>query len=287
MRVLNNLKRLALLGMLLVCTGCISTHEFAMLQQRVVSLEADNAALQKRTEAYDGRMADGFDQLEEGVGSVQSEQRAKYAELKATIDALKNDLRMLKGSVEEAEYRLSQGGISLSDGSGVNGLERLDKAVAMNYKRLLRLEKHLKLEPLPDLMDDGGELNGLPAQMDENSLYDAAKSLLDLGKNEKARDRFELFIKRFPKSSNADNARFWIADSYYREKWYEKAILEYQRVVEEYPKGNKVTAALLKQGYAFAKLGEKGNARLILDDLIQKYPHSQEAKSARDKLKSL
>ncbi|MBF0202691.1 MAG: tetratricopeptide repeat protein, partial [Desulfamplus sp.] len=75
--------------------------------------------------------------------------------------------------------------------------------------------------------------------------------------------------------------------SYYREKWYEKAILEYQRVIEEYPRGNKVMAALLKQGYSFANLGEKGNARLILEELIRKYPQSQEAKSARDKLKAL
>mgnify|MGYP000926555147 FL=1 len=52
-------------------------------------------------------------------------------------------------------------------------------------------------------------------------------------------------------------------------------------------KGNKVQAALLKQGFAFAGMGDKANARLILQELIEKYPNSSEAKMARQKMGSL
>ena len=55
--------------------------------------------------------------------------------------------------------------------------------------------------------------------------------------------------------------------------------------LEKYPKGNKVPAALLKQGLAFDNIGDKANSRLILEDLIKKYPKSNEAKIAREKLK--
>jgi TolA-binding protein len=58
-------------------------------------------------------------------------------------------------------------------------------------------------------------------------------------------------------------------------------------VIEKYPKGNKVPASLLKQGFAFLNLGDKSNSRLILEELIRKYPKSNEAKIARDKLKDL
>ena len=78
-----------------------------------------------------------------------------------------------------------------------------------------------------------------------------------------------------------------LPDSYYSEKWYEKAILEYQKVLEKYPDSNKNAAARLKQGYAFAELGEKANARLILNELIKRYPKSQEAKYAKKKLDTL
>lgn len=94
-------------------------------------------------------------------------------------------------------------------------------------------------------------------------------------------------MKRFPNSDNADNAQFWIGEIYYRQKWYEKAILEYQTVIEKYPKGNKVQASLLKQGFSFFNLGDKANARLIFNELVRKYPDANEAAIAREKLKTL
>jgi tol-pal system protein YbgF len=94
-------------------------------------------------------------------------------------------------------------------------------------------------------------------------------------------------LKRYPKSDNADNAQFWIGEIYYRQKWYETAILEYQKVIENYPKGNKVQASLLKQGFAFFNLEDTANARLILMELVRKYPKSNEAVIAREKLKAM
>ncbi|MBW1759740.1 MAG: tol-pal system protein YbgF, partial [Deltaproteobacteria bacterium] len=99
-------------------------------------------------------------------------------------------------------------------------------------------------------------------KLSEVQLYELAKQVFDKGDFENARKGFQKVLKRFPNSRNADNARFWIGETYYREKWYDKAILEYQKVIEEYPKGNKVSAALLKQGIAFYNLGEKTNAGL-------------------------
>ena len=104
---------------------------------------------------------------------------------------------------------------------------------------------------------------------------------------DKARQIFNQLIKDYPKSKNADNAQFWIGESYYRDKWYEKAILEYQNVIEKFPHGNKVPAAMLKQGMALEQIGEKASARLILEELVKKYPKSSEAGIASQKLKSL
>jgi tol-pal system protein YbgF len=167
-------------------------------------------------------------------------------------------------------------------------LERLDVAISKNYERLIRLEKYMGFEP-----SVGGEIakdlvpSEEPAKDTEQKAYDFAKRLFDDGDNGNARIQFENFINKYPDSTNADNARFWIADSYYTEKWFEKAILEYQKVLEGYPDSNKLAAARLKQGYAFAELGETANARLILKELIKKHPDSNEAKYAQEKLKNL
>jgi TolA-binding protein len=45
-----------------------------------------------------------------------------------------------------------------------------------------------------------------------------------------------------------------------------------------------VPGAYLKQGLAFEKLGENANARLILNQLMEKFPDSNEAGIARRKL---
>lgn len=126
-----------------------------------------------------------------------------------------------------------------------------------------------------------------PAEVTEDGLYRYAKVAFDAGDLETARGGFADYLKRFPKSQRADNAQFWIAEIYFREKWFEKAILEYQKVIEGYPKGNKVPAAMLKQGMAFSNLGDRSNARLILRELVAKHPKASEAEIAQKKLKGL
>ena len=94
-------------------------------------------------------------------------------------------------------------------------------------------------------------------------------------------------LRRFPTSRFADDAQYWIGETYYREKRYDKAILEYDKVVINYSKGDKVSAALLKQGLAFLALGDKASARQLMNQVISEYPDSEEAKTARSRLSSL
>jgi tol-pal system protein YbgF len=94
-------------------------------------------------------------------------------------------------------------------------------------------------------------------------------------------------LKKHPKSGLADNAQYWIGESHYGLREFDQAIVEFDAVRRRYPRGEKVPAALLKQGYAFAELGEKVNARLLLQEVAEKYPESPEAQRAKLRLKSL
>ncbi|MBF0232281.1 MAG: tol-pal system protein YbgF [Desulfamplus sp.] len=284
MKINNSLLALCLLFLAVFFSGCIGSSEFSILENRVASLEDDNVRLTTKEKQYDSMINEDFLTLEK-------EQREKYAEVRDMMESLKVDIQTLSGSLEESEHRLKEA----SNAAGASELSRLDNAISNNYRRLLRIEQHLGIESsepsdgsvVAPSSTAGANTSTPQPDVSENALYNTAKASLDSGKNEQARNQFEDFIKRYPASENADNARFWIADSYYRDKWYEKAILEYQRVVEEYSKGNKVPSALLKQAYSFANLGEKGNARLILNELIKRYPQTQEAESAKAKLKTL
>jgi len=100
-----------------------------------------------------------------------------------------------------------------------------------------------------------------------------------------ARDKFTTFMSQNPKSPQVADAQFYIAESYYNEKWYEKAILEYQTVIAKYTKSPKRAAALYKQALSFEKIGDSANAKQRFKDVANLYPVSPEAKLAKKKLK--
>jgi len=100
-----------------------------------------------------------------------------------------------------------------------------------------------------------------------------------------AREKFTAFMTQNPKSSQVADAQFYIAESYYNEKWYEKAILEYQTVIAKYTKSPKRPAALYKQALSFEKIGDATNAKQRFKDVANLYPLSPEAKLAKKKLK--
>jgi tol-pal system protein YbgF len=98
---------------------------------------------------------------------------------------------------------------------------------------------------------------------------------------------FRAFIERSSDSSLADNAQFWIGEIYYARKSYERAILEYDTVIKKYPSGDKVPAAMLKEGFAFLELNDTAHARTIFSDIVKKYPKEPQAETAAKKLESL
>jgi len=129
------------------------------------------------------------------------------------------------------------------------------------------------------------EVKGPTTGMSE--LYNDAYQTYQRGDMEEARRKFEVFLKHYPNTSFSDNAQFWIGETYYAKKDYEKAILEYEKVMVKYPEGDKVPAALLKQAFAFLELGDRPNGRNLLRRVIDRYPQSEQAEIARKRLEAI
>jgi tol-pal system protein YbgF len=112
---------------------------------------------------------------------------------------------------------------------------------------------------------------------------DAQKS----GNQQKARELLTKFVEQNPKHELAANAHYWIGESYYTEKSYDQAVLEYEKVIKNYPGKEKVPAAMLKQALAFKGLGDKKSSKYVLNKLIENHPHTAEAASAKKNLKQM
>ena len=88
-------------------------------------------------------------------------------------------------------------------------------------------------------------------------------------------------------SANSPNKTYTMAVNSYNQGKYEDAILEYQKFIDIHPKDKRVPAAYLRQGLALMNLGRKEEAKFFFSTLIDKYPNSKEATTARDKLKTI
>ena len=276
---------------LMIWSGCVSKNEVTSIDTRLNELEIRNAEANKRSQA-----------LKSDLTVREEEEQAlrhQSAGLRAKIEALNEELRALNGRIEELEHLLNRQKQMEAEGIKVEEerVEKLAKSTKTNDERIYRIEQYLNFEPSAQKApakkpDEKTVAKIIPATqvntgLSEDEIYRLAKQAFDQGDSDAARKKFQELIEKYPKSERADNAQFWIGEIYYREKWYEKAILEYQKVIENYPTGNKVPASLLKQGLAFLNLGDKNNSRLILEELIKKHPKSNEAKIAKDKVKSL
>ncbi len=133
----------------------------------------------------------------------------------------------------------------------------------------------------------GEELAALHGAKPEEDEYRIALALVEQKNCDEAIPRLRSYLRKYPDTELSDNAQYWIGECYYAQRDFNNAILAFYDVTRRYPKGDKVCAAMLKQGFAFAELGDAADARIVLERLLQTYPGCDEASRARVKLSGL
>jgi len=227
--------------------------------------------------------------------------RSSLADTKANLDQMHREIKALNEKVEEVRFQLDrQIGRSTKEGDQrIKDLEAKVGKVGEDLKAQAGLLK-AREDEIRALREGGMQSKaaetasaGAAAEKAAGESeaakkdYDEAWRLVERKDFRAAIPRFREFLKKYPNSDFADNAQYWLGECYYGLKEYDQAILEFDAVRRKYPKGDKVPAALLKQGFAFAELGDKVDARLILQELVDRYPQSEESGKAKQKLKTL
>ena len=121
----------------------------------------------------------------------------------------------------------------------------------------------------------------------EQQAYQAAFNLLKAGRYDQAAKSFRKFLAEYPTGKFADNAQYWLGESYYVTRNFDSALREFNTLVSGHPDSQKVTHALLKIGYIHDELGQKEKAREILTSLTTDYPQSTAAGLATKRLERM
>lgn len=250
---MNRAKGLALLLTTAIslqgCTALTPPAEDPM-QQRLVEVERRLAALERI-------LANG-----------------SLVDLTVQVDELQRRGAELQGRIETLEHQKEE------------GASRQRELYRDLDERIQNLERSARPVQSVSVLDGGslapGELP-LPGGSDLDN-YQAAFELLKEQRYEPAAMAFRQFLVSFPDSQRADNAQYWLAESYYVSGEFGEALTQFKLVVDKYPRSRKVPDALLKMGYCNYELKKWDDARAALRRVQAEYADTTAARLAEQRL---
>jgi tol-pal system protein YbgF len=120
-----------------------------------------------------------------------------------------------------------------------------------------------------------------------DTLYSNGLRDITSGKYDLARQEFQDYLKYYGDTDLASNAQFYLGEIAYKQKQYEQAVSEFDKVLSTYPKSFKLAPTHLRKGMALIELGQKTQGVRELREVIKRYPNTDEDRLARAKLKEL
>ncbi|MDH3976399.1 MAG: tol-pal system protein YbgF [Deltaproteobacteria bacterium] len=273
----------ALVGSILV-TGCIVPNkDLISLKNDVEELKKETARIQLTAGIKPDSSKSRIDEMEREIEFLSRDLKKTRAASDAKLNAMRGEIQALGGRFEEVKHLTGK-----ASDNNRSFLTAVDSRLTAIEGRIERSEKKLdELKLDLELIKKASVIADETSKEPEITSADLYKSGLDAikkGKTREARDFFNRYLKLFPDGPLANNAQFWIGESFYDDGDFERSIIEYDDVIKKYPGGGKVPAALLKQGMAFEKIKDKKTAEALYKKLIKQFPDLDEAKKAKNLL---
>ncbi|HEY8367882.1 MAG TPA: tol-pal system protein YbgF [Thermodesulfobacteriota bacterium] len=283
----------------LVVAGCQS---FPGDQNRQLQSDIQRLDLQVRQLRQAGgaggelsRRIEAVERNVQQLGQQLAQLQRLQADLTARYDAIRQDQMTLTGRFDETKYlaqRLSQDQEQVQKMSAqLAAMDQRLRQLAQDLDALRRAEGErqtaARTQPSPAVQAPSPASARTPAAQPAEALYQEGFELFKKREYAKAREKFQQFLKANPNSDFAEGAMYFIAETYFAERDYENAILRYEELLVRFPKGRRVPAALLQQGFAFKELGAPKDARMAFQKILEAYPNSTEATLAKVELPKL
>lgn len=272
-----NTNRIPLILAVLVLLACGGPPAAADTKSQLIQIQTQLQLLQdnmaRMQQSFDERMGvmkdmitqqtDNVNRMGAAVQSLQKTLGTQTTDAATKVDQISGQVQSLHDAVDELKARLAKVSKQLDD----------IQAAQQN------LTNPAGGQPVP--------AGGGTAAPPPDALYNDALRDFNAGKNDLASQEFSQYLQAYGNTDLAGNAQFYLGEIAYRTANYQQAILAYNKVLDQYPGGNKSAAAQLKKGYALLETGQRDAGVQELRSLIARYPKSPEAVQARDRLSKL
>lgn len=216
------------------------------------------------------------DNIQEGIDNLQKqllEQQQDLSYLNTSMDKIVEENSSLQERVNLQGERIEQ----------IIQNKRKNEENLDSKKGPLSNENHSTQKP----NDQASQDQAKAIFNSPRKLYEKALELIFAGKVNSARLLFERYIILYPRTELADNAQYWLAECYYKEKKFGAAIEQFKKVLADYPNSNKIPDALLKIGFAYYELNQEDIALETLQKIIKNYPESPAYNLSKSKIENI
>ncbi len=211
---------------------------------------------------------------------------AGVSELFVQVQALQEEIRELRGQLEEQSHQIQllqqqqkdnyldlDGRLSAVITGGAAATERATAPLTppVPADRTRAPAAPLGSSPAPVAAPAGGAAAPVAApatRQGEQAAYEAAYEQLKQGKMDDAQADFQTFVTTYPGSSYVPNALYWMGEIGLVKNDTQGALAQFNRVVDSYPAHPKAADAHYKLGTLYTQLNDKAKARAHLEKAI-------------------
>ncbi len=299
--------------------GCATTDEVGKIQYDVNKLRAEVFSIKKKSATIENKLPDQEDLFQKKINALEETQSATartVSDMLIQLQSLTSEFQMLTGRFEESRYFTEKNSTEALKSKEtqevkmknleltVDDLKKKIEELKIINTKLVQVNADLSradakinkdiaaLKARKPQTVEKKPANTKPAEKKPSVQNEKIKTLymegyesFKSGKTVEARARFSSVLNDYGENDYSDNARFWIAESHYKDGSYEDAILAYEDLFKKNPDSDKIPGAMLKQGLAFYAIKDKKTGEIILEKLIAKYPDSEQAKLAMKKMR--
>jgi tol-pal system protein YbgF len=246
------------------------SKEMVQLQTQVQQLQEQMTAMQRSFDERMGVMRNLVEQDTDAVNKVaaaltglQNTLQKQQGDSASHVDQLSGQIQALNDTLDELKARLASVSKQLAD------MQSGQQSLAAQQSQQQQQQQAMAQAPPPDV------------------LYNNALRDYNGDKNDLAIQEFSDYVKFYPNTDLAGNCYFYLGEIQFRQGKYEQAAQSYDQVLQNFPTGNKTAAAQLKKGFSLIELGKQDDGVTELRHVIQRYPKSNEALQARERLRKL
>ncbi|HEY7898418.1 MAG: tetratricopeptide repeat protein [Gemmatimonadales bacterium] len=224
--------------------------------------------------------------LQGDISLMRSERLAADSARARQLDRALASMRVANDSLVALSVRLTRfrSDMTMSMSSVQQQLLQVQELTGQSQQRIQQIRASLEDRQAATAPPDS---TGAPATPGPNALFQVAREQMMQGSNAAARQAFQDLITKYPKADVAPDAEFYIAETYAADKNMSAADSVYAQVASQYSGSPRAATAIYKRAVAALGAGHDSKARDLFNQLIKKYPRSDEAALARDRVKTI